>query len=137
NIGERLMPAIHGRVKVFHSATATYFSPSELAGAGGMHREWIRCTPQRRNGYERYDTVLVSLDPAEEGMKGMVVGRVRAFKSVEHNRDSYPCTLVERFVRRHDRPDPSTRVWVVEPEIINGSRVLLLSILMQLCMVSI
>ncbi|KAH9973152.1 hypothetical protein BJV74DRAFT_782807 [Russula compacta] len=33
------------QVKVFHSALATYHTPSDLSGIGGMHHEWIRAVP--------------------------------------------------------------------------------------------
>ncbi len=39
------LPKILGRVFVFHSATAIFYSPSDLSGVGGMHKEIIQATP--------------------------------------------------------------------------------------------
>ncbi|EPQ59878.1 hypothetical protein GLOTRDRAFT_103769 [Gloeophyllum trabeum ATCC 11539] len=87
------LPSVDDRVRVYRSASATFFAPSELAGDRGMHRE--------------FDTVLISLDPEQDGMKGMVIGRVLRFLSVRYKRT---------------RPDPVTGMWVVKPEMTARGR---------------
>ena len=50
-------------VKVFHFALATYHTPSDLSGIGGMHHEWIRATPSWQNGAGRYDCIFIDREP--------------------------------------------------------------------------
>ena len=66
-------PPFTGRIKVFHSATATFVSPSDPSGIGSMQREHIRAAPSWRQGPAHYDCVLVSTDDTQEGMLGMEV----------------------------------------------------------------
>ncbi|KIJ09955.1 hypothetical protein PAXINDRAFT_86726, partial [Paxillus involutus ATCC 200175] len=44
----REMPVYRGRLDVFHSAMATFFTPSDPSGTGGMHCEHIRANPSWR-----------------------------------------------------------------------------------------
>ena len=74
-----------GTLSIYHSATATFYAPSELAGPGGMHCEFIRCSPKWYGQCPRYDTFLVRTNPDVIGMPGMVVARVRLFISFVHN----------------------------------------------------
>ncbi|KAH9962468.1 hypothetical protein BJV74DRAFT_749914, partial [Russula compacta] len=55
------------QVKVFHSALATYHTPSDLSGIGGMHCKWIRAVPSWQNGAGRYDCVFIDCEPELDG----------------------------------------------------------------------
>ena len=61
------------RINVFHSATSTYYAPSDLSGIGGMHREIIRATPSWKKGPGRYDCVYVERDAELEGFWGFLL----------------------------------------------------------------
>lgn len=111
-------------ISVFHSATATFYAPSELAGPGGMHREFIRCSPRWYGLRPRYDTVLIRTDNDAFGMLGMAVSRVRVFISFIHNYIRYNAAVVEWFELDGDVPDPVTGMWVVRPEHEHGKRVM-------------
>lgn len=93
---------------MYHSASATFYAPSELAGPGGMHRELICSNPAWLKAYPRFDTVLIQNGDNDEPMGGMVVGRVIQFISFVHDDVCYPCALVEWFVHSSDVPDTLT-----------------------------
>lgn len=118
--------SFNGKLRVFHSAIAQYYAPSDLCGVGGMHREHIRSNPAWHNRMNRRDTVFVSLDESQPGMQGMLVARVLLFFSYF---DSYldtdiPCALVNWFTRHGDKPDEATGMWMVQPEYHGGTRTL-------------
>lgn len=115
-------PRFSGRVSIYSSASAVFYAPSELSGHGGMHREVIRSTPRWYGLYERRDTVLLQDDPEQNGMRGMIVGRVLRFMSLIHEHIRYPCALVEWFERVGNAPDPLTGMWVVKPQKVRGRR---------------
>ncbi|KAF9234302.1 hypothetical protein BU15DRAFT_90031 [Melanogaster broomeanus] len=100
-------PVFAGRVKVFHSATATFVSPSDPSGIGSM-----------------YDCIFVSTDDTDEGMLSMEVARVLSFFSfVYTNGDTYPCALVHWFDRIADETDELTGMWMVRPSFLEeGSK---------------
>ena len=54
-------------IRVYHSATSTYYAPSDLSGIGGMHHEIIRATPSWKKGPGRYDCIYVENDAELEG----------------------------------------------------------------------
>lgn len=110
------------RIAVYHSATATFYAPSELAGPRGMHREIIRCSPRWYGERPRYDTILVCTNPDAFGMLGMAVARVRLFISFVHGYVRYNAAVVEWFELDGDQPDPVTGMWVVKPERVHGRR---------------
>jgi hypothetical protein len=107
-------------VKVFHSATATFFAPSDPSGIHGMRRERIRATPSWRGRGPRYDTVFVVEDDEEPGMRGLNVARIRMFFSFVYNDVVFPCTLVEWFTTVG--VDSITGMWVVRPDFIRNRR---------------
>jgi hypothetical protein len=112
-------PYFEGKIKVFHSAVARFYAPSDLCGAGWMYRERIRSNPNWYDDCARYDTVFVVVDELQPGMRGMVVARVLLFFSFT---DPYlgkdmPCALVNWFVHAGEEPDEDTGMWVVEPEL--------------------
>ena len=126
NIPLDLCPDFKGRISVYHSAVARFFAPSDLCGIGGMYHERIRSNPNWGDGYVRHDTVFVETDPgpAQRGMQGMQIARVRLFFSFTLDSKRYPCALVEWFVPS-DEPDEDTQMWVVRPEFHdNGQRTL-------------
>ena len=110
-------PIFNGNVRVFHSAVARFYAPSELCGAGGMHREHIRSTPLWRGLYMRRDTVFIETDGEQPGMLGMAIGRVQLFFSFSHEGVGYPCALVQWLVPVGDVPDDITGLWVVRREL--------------------
>lgn len=88
-----------GTFRVFHSAIVRYYAPSDLCGAGGMHREHIRSTPMWHGDAARHDTVFVSLDEFKPGMEGMLAAHVLLFFSFydpDFNKNT-PCALVDWF----------------------------------------
>lgn len=105
------------RVRVHHSAVATYHAPGDPSGVGGMRREHLRATPSWRNGPAHYDCAYVSRDTAEPGFRGFYAVRVRLFFSFKFESHLYPCALVEWFVPVGDAPDEDTGMWIVEPEV--------------------
>ncbi|KAJ7612392.1 hypothetical protein DFH06DRAFT_1345137 [Mycena polygramma] len=118
-------PRFDGRINVYHSATARFYAPSDLCGAGGMHRERIRSTPLWHGAYPRRDTVFVNVDSELPGMLGLVIGRVFLFFSFTHHDTYYPCALVHWFPRYEATPDDDTGMWVVTPEVYgNGQKCL-------------
>jgi hypothetical protein len=87
-----------------------------------MHKEMIRSNASRRGQYARHNTVLVRHGTTQDGMRGMLVGRVKLFCSFKHETVAYPTVLVEWFVHSSDAPDPVTGMWVVEPHVSGGER---------------
>ncbi|KAJ6609182.1 hypothetical protein B0H10DRAFT_2438684 [Mycena sp. CBHHK59/15] len=118
-------PRFDGRIKIYHSATARFYAPSDLCGTGGMHRECIRSNPRWHGTYSRRDTVFINIDPDLPGMLGMIIGRVFLFFSFTYRDTYYPCALVQWFPRYGATPDDDTGLWVVTPEAYgNGDRCL-------------
>jgi hypothetical protein len=109
-------PAVTGKVRVFPSAISIYYAPSDKSGVQGMYRERIRAVDSWRKGPERHDTVFISGNPDLDGFQGLLVGRVRLFLSIIHNKATYPCALVSWFSTVGDCPCPDTRMWMVEPD---------------------
>ena len=88
------------KIRVYHSATATCYAPSELCGIGGLLRERI-CSALCFRGGPRRDTVFVDLDRDQPGMLGMVVAHVLFF-AFQYRWKDYSCALVNWFVRDAD-----------------------------------
>ena len=109
------LPLFKGEIKVYHSAAAVYYAPSDLCGAGGLHRECICLTPSF-HGHECRDTVFVVLDESKKGMEGMEIGRVLLFFSFQYWRQSFSCALINWFVHDDSEPDRDTGMWVVQQE---------------------
>ncbi|KAJ7698292.1 hypothetical protein B0H17DRAFT_1158368 [Mycena rosella] len=108
----RECPSYSGKVKVFPSAVATFFAPSDQSGIGGMHRERIRAVRSWRGGAPRYDCVFVEHDTEQAGFP-----RVLAFMSLEKNGVKYPCALATWFSAIGDEPCPDVGMWMVEPDL--------------------
>jgi hypothetical protein len=119
-LSDEELPMLLGQLSIYSCAHAVYYAPSDFSGTGGMHREVIRCNTSWRGKYARHDTVLIQNGP-EDGVRGMIVGRVLALCKVPHGTTTYPCAFVEWFVRTSDEPDPVTGLWIVKPK-LNGRR---------------
>jgi hypothetical protein len=115
-----LLP-FQGRIHVHHSAAATFFAPSDLCGAGGMHQERIHSTPSWY-GHPCRDTVFVVLDDSLVGMEGMVVARVHLFFSFNYKQVDYSCAFVNWLVRDNDKCEDDTRLWTVSLEEHRGGK---------------
>ena len=103
-------------IKVFHSATSTYYAPSDLSGTGGMHQERIRATPCWKGGPGRYDCVYIEKDATIEGFCGLHVARVNLFFSFRFQQSTYSCALVQWFSTYSDMPCEDTGLWRVKPD---------------------
>ncbi|KAI0348915.1 hypothetical protein OH77DRAFT_1499700 [Trametes cingulata] len=115
--GELAYPSISS-IHVFHSAVALYYAPTDPSGTGGMRRERIRATPSWHNGPARYDCIFVDKGTSEEGLKGLLVARVRLFLSFQHEGRLYPCALVHWYSTVGDIPDEDTGMWIVTPDFL-------------------
>ncbi|KIM57503.1 hypothetical protein SCLCIDRAFT_130392, partial [Scleroderma citrinum Foug A] len=115
-----------GRIKVFHSATVTFVSPSDPSGIGSMRREQIHAIPSwhRISTPPWYDCAFVSTDNTCDGMLSMEIARVLCFFSfVYTNGTTYTCTVVHWFDHIADHPDELTGMWMVSPSVLdNGSQ---------------
>ena len=111
-----------GRVKIYHSAAATFVSPSDPCGVGGARCEQIKATPSWFCGPDRYDMVFMNTDDTREDMQGMEVARVVCFFSLPcTNGVSYPCALVHWFDYVEDEPDELTGMWMVKPSFLDDN----------------
>ncbi|KIK94636.1 hypothetical protein PAXRUDRAFT_142436 [Paxillus rubicundulus Ve08.2h10] len=72
-------PWFTGSLKVFHSATTIFVSPSDPSGIGGMQWEQICATPSWHCGPGCYDCIFVSTDDTLEGMLSMEIACVLCF----------------------------------------------------------
>ncbi|KAG2359222.1 hypothetical protein BDR07DRAFT_1245791, partial [Suillus spraguei] len=45
-----LCPLFYSKVSVFHSATTSFYAPSDICGVSGMHRQVIRSLQSWRGG---------------------------------------------------------------------------------------
>jgi hypothetical protein len=110
------------KVSVFYSATATFRAPSNPSGPGGMYREAIRSTHYWSRGDipgPRHDCVFIDVGNPGVGMQGLLVARVYLFFKFPYGGVEYPCALVHWYSTSSER-DPTTRLWVVQPETTRG-----------------
>jgi hypothetical protein len=103
-------------VKVFHSAIAIFFAPSDPSGVCSMWRERIWATPSWWEGEPRYDTVFVVKDNERPGMCELNVAHIWTFFSFVYNDVVFPCAFVEWFTTVS--MDSITGMWVVHPDYI-------------------
>ncbi|KAG2084606.1 uncharacterized protein F5147DRAFT_748792 [Suillus discolor] len=113
NVPLSACPRFKGRVKVFNSAAATFFAPSDPSGVGGMRREHIRVVPSWRRGPAHNDTVFINTG-SEDGINGMEVSRVLG--------KTFPCALIHWFKLFANEPNPDTGMWMVRPSFHAESR---------------
>ncbi|KAF5338761.1 hypothetical protein D9611_013338 [Ephemerocybe angulata] len=111
------------KIYVHHSATARFYAPSDICGAGGMQRQIIRCNPNYR-GHQRFDTVFVSMGDASIGIKGMMVAQLQLLFSFTdpYNQETHSCALVNWFNTVGNEVHPLTGMWVVEREEVDDER---------------
>ena len=106
------------KVSVFYSATATFHTPSNPSGPGGMYREAIHSTHYWSRGDipgPHHDCVFVDVGNLGVGMQGLLVACVYLFFKLPYGSIEYPCTLMRWYSMSNER-DPSTHLWVVQPE---------------------
>jgi hypothetical protein len=111
-----LCPLFDGKISVFHSATTSFYAPSDICGASGMHRQVIRSSRSWRNGPARHDCVFVEHDATLPGLRGLYVAQVILLFSFTYQQVYYPCALVRWFDIIGDHPCSNTGMWMVEPE---------------------
>ncbi len=83
------------RVYVYHSASVTFYAPSDPSRVNGMRCEQIQATPSWWGGPPRYDCIFASGDLPRPGFRGLLVGRVRLFFSFTHHNLQHSCALVD------------------------------------------
>lgn len=114
-------PNITSKVFVYHSATATFYAPSDFSGIRGMKKERIRSTPSFHK-YRRHDCAFAVVDQDQKGFSGLGVVRILLFFSFEFHGVKFPCALVEWFKKHGRSPDKKTGMWIVKPEYSDGQR---------------
>ncbi|KAI5987199.1 hypothetical protein EDD15DRAFT_2372610 [Pisolithus albus] len=123
------LPVFTGPLKVFHSATTTFVSPSDLSGIGGMRWETIHTIPVWHQGPARYDTIFVSTDDTifvSTDDTIFVSTDDTIFVSTDDTIFvSTDDTIfnVKHGDRSPDEPDELTGMWMVRPSFMgNGSK---------------
>ncbi|KAF8431063.1 hypothetical protein L210DRAFT_3614552 [Boletus edulis BED1] len=109
------LPCYDGAVSVVNSASSRFYAPSDLSGAGGMHKEYIRSCPIWRGEGPRYDCVFVGTDPDADGMYGYEIARVYCFFSFIYKGITYPCAVIRWYDKVGEEPDELTGMWIVRP----------------------
>ncbi|KAJ7255147.1 hypothetical protein C8J57DRAFT_1437087 [Mycena rebaudengoi] len=118
-------PDAPNSVRVFLSAVAKFYVPSDQSGVHGMLRECIRAVRSWHGGAPWYDCVFVEGDPDLPGFQGLLAAHVLLFMSFKHMGILYPCALVTWFSTMGDDPCPDVRMWMVEPDVgQHGERVM-------------
>ena len=118
NVPLDVCPTLFGtKVRVYPSAIATFFAPSDKSGTRGMFRERIRAVSSWRKGPPRHDCVFVEQDGDLKGFAGLLIARVRAFLSIKHKKVVHPCALVSWYSAIGDEPCPDTKMWKVRPDL--------------------
>ncbi|KAJ6558720.1 hypothetical protein B0H10DRAFT_2201334 [Mycena sp. CBHHK59/15] len=115
-------PEAPSSVKVFPSAIAKFYAPSDQSGVRGMLHERIRAVRTWRGGPPRYNCVFVEGDPDLPGFRGLLAARVLLFMSIKHLGVTYPCALVTWFSAIGDEPCPDVGMWMVEPDVDHRGR---------------
>ncbi|KAJ7761559.1 hypothetical protein DFH07DRAFT_867708 [Mycena maculata] len=115
-------PDVPSSIKVFPSAVAKFYAPSDQSGMRGMLRERIRAVRAWRGGAPRYDCVFVEGDPDLPGFRGLLAARVLLFMSFKYLGITYPCALVTWFSSIGDGPCPDVGMWMVEPDLDHRGR---------------
>ena len=121
------LPEFSSRIRVFHSAIATFYAPSNMCGAGGMYRERIRAN-RGWKGKSRYDTVFVKVfedddhDTSSQIMCGMLVARVLLFFSFHDPLMDWeiPCALVNWFMPVSEQRDDVMGMWEFRLEMVGA-----------------
>ncbi|KAG1724132.1 hypothetical protein EDB19DRAFT_1897950 [Suillus lakei] len=101
NVSLSACPRFEGHIKIFNSATASFYAPSDLSSVGGMQHKHICAAPSWRRGPAHNNTVLVNTT-SEDGIDGM-----------DHSRETFPCALVHWFKLIANEPNPDTGMWML------------------------
>lgn len=113
-----VFPLLHGTTRVYFSALAQFYAPSDYSGVGGMLRERIRATPSWHGGAPRNDCVFVYRTDHSltlwSGFSSLHAARVVLFFSYKHLSLVYPCALVQWFRPVGNKPCSDTNMWIVE-----------------------
>jgi hypothetical protein len=107
------------KIRVFPSAVAIYYAPSDLSGTRGMFRERIRAVDSWRRGPPRHDCVFVQHNPNEPGFRGLFVARLKHFFSIRHNKTHFPCALVTWYSTIGNTACADTGMWRIKPDFDN------------------
>ena len=89
NLSDSSLPTLLDKIPIYTSAVASFYTPSDICGIKGMHREWIHTSPSWHKGAPRYDTILVETDPEYTGMSGTDVAQVKLFLSFRYKGIEY------------------------------------------------
>lgn len=107
-----------GVIHMHNSATATFYTPSDLCGSGSLLHEWIQSAPSFHGGH-CWDTVFVEVDATILGMCGMEIAHILLFFSFHNHHKDWACALIDWFVHSKDMPDLDTGTWTVHLECDN------------------
>ena len=110
------------RVRLYPSAVATYYAPSDKSGMGGMCRERIWSVHSWMGGPGRHDCVFITHNEDLAGFRVLYVGRVLAFLKITHEKVEYPAALISWFETVGSSPCPYTRMWKVHHELDETGR---------------
>ncbi|TFK28976.1 hypothetical protein FA15DRAFT_583187, partial [Coprinopsis marcescibilis] len=103
-----------GKIRVYHSASAHFYAPSDACGSGGMQKQVVHSNPNWK-GSPRHDTVFVT-DNETPTICGMKIAQIRLFFTYAdiQTGEARPCALVDWFHTVGGTPDHVTGMWVVE-----------------------
>lgn len=104
-------------IRTFHSAVATYYTPSDLSGVGRMHCECIHVTPSWRSGSTWYDCIFANGNASKSGVEDLLIAHIQKFVSFKHEGVLYSCAIVEWFSIIGSEPDALTGMWIVKPNL--------------------
>ena len=122
NISLEDCPMIESAISVFHSAIASFFTPSDECGHYGMRQEHIWSCPLWWGKAPCCDCVFVVEDEDKPGMRGMNVAHIQLFFSFTYKDKEYQCALINWFSRMGWTWDSETGMWKVRPDIQHGRR---------------
>ena len=110
-------PKYTGQIYLYPSTVATYHTPSDKSGLGGLFCECIQAVHLWRGGPARCDCVFIAHDEGLPSFRGLYVGQVIAFLKLAQEKVEYPTALITWFETVGDSPCPSTGMWKVHQEL--------------------
>jgi len=110
----KALPLFDRELKVYHSAVARYYAPSDTCRVGSLRRERIQLMPSF-HGHEGRDTMFVVLDESKAGMEGMEIRCVLLFFSFYYHQKHFSCALINWFLHQEE-PDCDTGMWTIQLE---------------------
>ena len=73
-------PLFQGKLKIFKSAVAIYYAPSDPSGKGGLHHNIIHCTHSWHGGPAQYDCVFIDNEEVmTDPLGGLLIAQVLFF----------------------------------------------------------